>query len=168
MVFRQFVIRAHERGLHFVGDAFVEVLRPGRHFFFDPFDEVRVDIVSVLETELRHPDLDAIADAGALLGEATVVELAPDERALVFVDGALEQVLDAGLYAFWGVGRDVVVEVFDAETALADRASDQSTADTSGAAGIEAQANAQRCAPNGRACGRPRGHTDPGASGLEL
>ena len=122
MVLRRFKIREHERGLLFRDREFERVLRPGRHWVWDPLFKVRVDVVSVREVWLNHKDLDVVAKSGALADEAVVVDLKDSERAVVWVDGRIEAVLKPGLYALWTVFHDVKVETFDARGVRFDHA----------------------------------------------
>jgi regulator of protease activity HflC (stomatin/prohibitin superfamily) len=111
---RLFEVREQERGLLFRNREFGGLLRPGRHPVFDPLLRARVDLVSVREPLLKHPDLEVVVRSGALAGEAQVVDLADHERALVSVDGRLAMVLKPGLHALWTVFHTVKVEVLDA------------------------------------------------------
>jgi regulator of protease activity HflC (stomatin/prohibitin superfamily) len=115
MVLRRFKVREHERGLLFRDREFKAVLRPGRHWAWDPLFKVRVDVVSVRDTWLAHPDLDVIAKSGALGDEARVLDLKDQERAVVWVDGRVEAVLKPGLFVLWTVFHAVRVEIFDAQ-----------------------------------------------------
>jgi regulator of protease activity HflC (stomatin/prohibitin superfamily) len=114
VLFRLFKLREHERGLLFRDRVFEGVRRPGRHLVWDPLRRVRVDVRSVREVWLAHPDLDVIARSGALGDEARVLDLKDHERAVVWVDGRVDAVLKPGLYAVWTAFHDVRVEVFDA------------------------------------------------------
>ena len=114
MVLRRFKIREHERGLMFRDREWKGVLRPGRHFVWDPLFKVYVDVVSVRDAWLDHKELDVIVKSGALGDEAGIVDLKAHERAVVWVDGRVEAMLKPGLYALWTVFHDVRVEVFDA------------------------------------------------------
>jgi regulator of protease activity HflC (stomatin/prohibitin superfamily) len=114
VLFRRFKVREHERGLLFKDREFKRVLRPGRHWVWDPLLKVRVDVVSVREVWLTHVDLDVIAKSGALGADARVVDLKDHERAVVWIDGRADAVLKPGLYVLWTVFHDVKVEVFDA------------------------------------------------------
>ena len=116
MVLRRFRVREHERGLLFRDREFKAVLRPGRHWVWDPLFKVHVDVVSVRNVWLDHKDLDVIARSGALGDEARVVDLEDHERAVVWVDGRNEAALKPGLYALWTVFHDVRVETFDTRT----------------------------------------------------
>src|SRR6185436_9323526 len=110
-------VRAHERGLLFLDREFVRVLRPGRHFVWDPLWKSRVDVVSVRDAWLVHGHLDVIAKSGALGDEAKVVDLKDHERAVVWLNGRVDAVLKPGLYALWTVFHDVRVDLFDARAA---------------------------------------------------
>lgn len=114
MVLRRFKIRPFQRGFRFVDGAFVDVLAEGTHWVLDPARTTRVDVVDVRDPWIRHKDLDVIVRRGVLNGEATTVDLAEDERALVWIDGRFETVLTPGVYALWTVFRRVVIEVIDA------------------------------------------------------
>jgi len=121
LVVRWFKIRRHERGLWFRDREFEGVLQPGRHWFLDPLGKVRVDVVSVRNVWLRHPDLDVIARSGALGKEAEVLDLADGQRALVWVDGRFEAALGPGLHVLWKVFHSVRVETVEAREVRLDR-----------------------------------------------
>jgi len=114
LFFRWFKVARLERGFLFKDKEFVRVLAPGEYRLWDPWFKLRVDVVSVRDTWLTHPDLEVIVKSGALGNEATVVDLKDHERALVWVKGRIEAVLKPGLYALWTVFHDVKVEVVDA------------------------------------------------------
>ena len=114
MIFRSVLIRNYEFGLYFRDDEFRSLLEPGRHWFFDPFNRVRVEVVSQRAPWLLHDKLDVIVKSGALGDRAKVLDLKDYERALVWVDGRFSHVLPPGLYAYWTTVRDVRVEVVDA------------------------------------------------------
>src|SRR5438094_606981 len=107
---RKFKIADYERGLLFSGAAFQVILDPGRHWFFDPLWNIRVEKVSIDEIELRRADLRAIVDSGALKGIATVADVELGERATLWIDGRYVKELAPGLHAFWTINRDVRVE----------------------------------------------------------
>src|SRR5262245_46343740 len=113
-------VRAHERGLLFQDREFVRVLRPGRHFLWDPLAKARVDVVSVRDAWLVHKDLEVMAKSGALAGEAKVLDLKDHERAVVWLNGRVAAVLKPGLYALWTAFHEVRASVFDARQARFD------------------------------------------------
>jgi regulator of protease activity HflC (stomatin/prohibitin superfamily) len=123
-MFRWVKIREYERGLVYRDRVFREVLRPGRHWIFDPLARVRVEKVSVLDVwlEPEQKDLAVIVRSGALEGEARVLDLEDHERALVWVDRRFEGVYGPGLRVAWTAFRDVRVEIVDAREVRFDHA----------------------------------------------
>src|SRR3989339_650801 len=107
-------IRSYEMGLYFHDGEFKGLLGTGRHWFFDPLDKVKVEIVSQRAPWLAHEKLDVIAKSGALKDRAVVLDLKDYERALGWVDGRFSHILPPGLYAYWTTFREVAVEVIDA------------------------------------------------------
>jgi hypothetical protein len=110
------MIRQHQRGLLFFDQEFKDVLRPGTAWIADPFGRVRVDVVSVRDVWLEHPELPAIVRSGILGTEAEIVFLQEQERGVVWVDGHVETILEPGLYALWTVWHEVHVDVVAADT----------------------------------------------------
>jgi regulator of protease activity HflC (stomatin/prohibitin superfamily) len=113
-IFKRFDIRSYEMGLYFRNREFKGLLTQGRHWLFDPFDKVRVEVVSMREPWLVHEKLDVIVKSGALKDRAVVLDLKDYERALVWIEGRFSHILPPGLYAYWTTLRDVNVEVIDA------------------------------------------------------
>jgi regulator of protease activity HflC (stomatin/prohibitin superfamily) len=107
-------IRTLERGLHFRDRELRGVLAPGWHVLADPLWRVRVDVVSVRDTFLVHPDLEVIARSGALKDDARVLDLKQHERALVWVDGRFAAILGPGVHVAWTAFHEVRAEVVDA------------------------------------------------------
>lgn len=139
-VLRRFKIREHERGLLFKDREFKGILRPGRHYIWDPLGKVRVDVVSVRDAWLVRADLDVIVKSGFLGDEARVVDLKDYERAVVWIDRRVDAVLKPDLYALWTAFHDVRVEVFDARSLRFDHTDVAVIAQARGAAPlIEAQ-----------------------------
>jgi regulator of protease activity HflC (stomatin/prohibitin superfamily) len=114
MVIRRIKINEFEIGLYFREGDFQGLLEAGTHWFFDPLDRVRVEVVSQRAPWLLHDKLDVIVKSGVLEDRAKVVDLKDYERALVWIDGRFSHVLPPGLSAFWTTFRDVKVEVVDA------------------------------------------------------
>ncbi|CAB1083711.1 peptidase [Alkalispirochaeta odontotermitis] len=107
-------IRSYEKGLYFRDGEFQGLLETGRHWFVDPLFKVKVDVVSQRTPWIMHEDLDVLVKSGGLEGQATVVDLKNNQRALVWIDGRFETVLGPGLYALWTKVRDVQVDIVDA------------------------------------------------------
>lgn len=113
-------IRSYEKGLCFRDREFKGLLSTGRHWFFDPFNKVRVDVVSQRDPWLTHKDLDVIVKSGTLKDEAVTLELKDHERALIWIDGRFDRILDAGRYVIWSKFCKVDVETVDARQVLFD------------------------------------------------
>jgi len=111
---KRFKIRSYEMGLRFRDGEFDGLWGAGAHWVFDPLCKVHVKIVSQRDPWLVHDKLDVIVKSRALKDRAVVLDLKDHERALVWVDGRFNQVLSAGLYAYWTGFKDVKVEVLDA------------------------------------------------------
>ncbi len=62
--FKIYDIRSYEIGLLFRDGEFVDLVETGWHWFFDPFGEVRVDVVSQRDPWLVHDKLDLIVKSG--------------------------------------------------------------------------------------------------------
>ncbi|MDA0834571.1 MAG: slipin family protein, partial [Planctomycetota bacterium] len=112
--YKRYKIRSFEVGLLFREDEFRGLLHPGVHWFFDPLNKLRVDIVSKRSPWLVHEQLDVIINSGALTGSTEVLDLDDRQRALVWVEGRFSHILPAGLYAYWSGVKTVRVEIVDA------------------------------------------------------
>ena len=114
MIFKRIKIRGDELGLLFRDGEFEGLAAPGRRWIFDPFGNVRIEVVSQRDPWLVHPKLDLVVKSGVLERRALVLDLKDYERALIWIDGRFSHVLPPGLYAYWTAFRDVRVEVVDA------------------------------------------------------
>jgi len=114
IICKRIKIRRYEIGLHYRDRDFVGLLAEGVHWFIDPLDKIRVDVVSQREPWLVRADLDVIVRSGALTDRAVVIDLKDYERALVWIDGRFSHILPPGLYAYWTGYREVRVEIVDA------------------------------------------------------
>lgn len=113
-MFKIYKIRSFEAGLVFRNGDFHALLESGRHVFLDPFNKVKVDIVSKRAPWIFHDQLDMIVKSGALANNAEVIDLKDHQRGLVWIDGRFHQILPAGLYAYWTGIKNVQVEIVDA------------------------------------------------------
>jgi regulator of protease activity HflC (stomatin/prohibitin superfamily) len=114
MVMHWIKVREHERGLLFRDGVFERLLAPGRHFFFEPFLRVKIEIASVRQAWFAHRDLEVIARSGQLAAEAIVLDLEDHQRALVWIDRRLDAVVGPGLHALWTAFHEVRTEIIDA------------------------------------------------------
>jgi regulator of protease activity HflC (stomatin/prohibitin superfamily) len=118
VILRRVKVLENERALVFRDGAFEGVLPPGVHWMLDPLFRRKVEVVSIRNGWLIHPDLELMVKSGRLGAEVRVVDLKTHERAIVWADGRLELVLKPGVYALWTAVRDVRVDVVDAKGAL--------------------------------------------------
>ncbi len=113
-IFKTVKIRSYEAGLYFKDGEFKGILGAGRHWFIDPLNRIRINVVSQRDPWLVHEKLDMIVRSGALADRAMVLDLKDYERALVWIDGRFSHILPPGLYAYWTGQRQVKAEVIDA------------------------------------------------------
>jgi hypothetical protein len=117
MLVKKIMIRSYEVGLKFRDGEFKGILHAGKHWIVDPWNKIRVRVVSAREPWLVDDQLDMIVKSGAIQGRAEVIDLKDYQRALVWIDGRFARVLGPGLHAYWLGTRDVRVEVIDARKA---------------------------------------------------
>ncbi len=110
---KRIVIRSYEVGLKFREGEFLGLIGAGQHRILDPFNKVRVRVVSKREPWLVDEQLDVIVKSGALADKAEVLDLKDYQRALVWIDGRFARILGAGLYAYWTGIRGMRVEIVD-------------------------------------------------------
>jgi regulator of protease activity HflC (stomatin/prohibitin superfamily) len=117
MLVKKVMVRSYEVGLKFRDGEFKGILHAGKHWIVDPWNKVRVRVVSMREPWLVDDQLDMIVKSGAIKGQAEVIDLKDYQRALVWIDGRFARVIGPGLHAYWLGARDVRVEVIDARKA---------------------------------------------------
>lgn len=106
-------INKHEIGLVFRRDELRRVLAPGSYFLPQRLlAETRVERVKTLVTRFDHPLIDVIADAPGLKERLTVVDLAEDQRAIVWRNDRLYDFVAAGRFAYWNAPYTLKVETF--------------------------------------------------------
>jgi hypothetical protein len=110
----RYKIKSHELGLLFREGDLLRVLEPGVYWYFDPLLKMRLDVVAPRNVWLTHKDLDLIAKSGKLESKAIVADLKDNERALVWIDGRFNAVINTGIYVLWTTEHDVRVEIVDA------------------------------------------------------
>jgi hypothetical protein len=114
-MFHKITVRPFEYGLVFRDGAFAGLLEPGAYRRFDLFGRETIEIASRRAPWLAHEQLDLIAASGALEGKAVVLDLADDERGLVWIDGRFDAVLPPGRYALWTGFRRIRTEIVKLE-----------------------------------------------------
>ena len=113
ILFKRYKIRTYEMGLLFRDGEFRGLVTAGTHWYFDPLDKLKVDVVSQRDPWLVHEKLDLIVKSGVLAERAVVLDLKDHERALVWIENRFSHVLPAGQFAYWTGQKQVRVEVVD-------------------------------------------------------
>ena len=113
-------VARHERGLWTRRGDLVRVLRPGTHW--NPAwivsavwlgDHERIEKFDVTAGRFQHKNLESLVREPDLRTELLVVDLADEQRALVWRDGRLFDILGPGLAAYWREAGAWRVETFD-------------------------------------------------------
>ncbi len=106
-------IKQHELGLVFRRGDLRRVLSPGSWLVAERFlPGTKLKLVDTLDTRFQHPLLDVLVAVPALRERLVVVDLAEDERALVWRDGRLYDFVGAGRFAYWATPYTLKVETF--------------------------------------------------------
>jgi len=114
-MFKDVVIKPHERGLRFRHGNFIALLPPGRHTVFTPSWDAaheRVEVVDTRKMRLEHPQLDELLGDYELRMELVVADVAEGQRALVFKDGQLYAIAAPGRHAYWKAAGNFEVEIY--------------------------------------------------------
>ena len=113
-------IARNQRGLWLRRGDLVRVLRPGSHW--NPAwivsalwlgDHETVELHDINEGRFQHKRLETLVREPSLRSELIVIELADEQRALVWRDGRLFDILGPGLAAYWREAGAWNVETFD-------------------------------------------------------
>ncbi len=117
--FKKVRIRNEERGLIWRDNEFAGVEGPCNRWIFDPFDKVRVQVVSRLAPWLPRGDTLSLVKSGRLpADEVGMLELNSNQRALVWLEGCFSGILTAGITLWWKGLINVRMEVFDVRADL--------------------------------------------------
>jgi regulator of protease activity HflC (stomatin/prohibitin superfamily) len=110
-----------QAGLRYESGVLVEILPPAtRRLYWRGVVDVRVDVVDIsgdpqLPAELAQRLTQTQLRQRAVTGLVGVLQVQVADRgaALLYVDGKVTRLLDAGNYAFWRFGRHIAVELVD-------------------------------------------------------
>lgn len=111
---KRYEIRSYELGLVFQDGEFRGLLNEGTHWFFKPWADFSVDVVSLREPLLIHRHLDLLVKSKALDGHAIVLDLKDHERGLVWIENRFSHILPPGPYVYWTGQKEVRIDVVDA------------------------------------------------------
>ncbi|MBL4771996.1 MAG: slipin family protein [Planctomycetes bacterium] len=104
------LIRIHEIGLRFQNGELRDILLPGKHFNV-PF--TTVEIYDRLAVEFEHARMDALLENAQVRSMLEIVDLADNERGLVFKNGRLLYMLNPKRYTFWKQTDELTIETYD-------------------------------------------------------
>lgn len=116
MIYKTAVLAEHERGVLLRDQTIIDLVKPGRHRWLDPWDRLRLEIFDTDRVVMdstwanrilrQHPDL-----AG---DDFVFVRPEAGQLALIMLDGAPYTVVAHGMNrAFWTVMHDLDVEMVD-------------------------------------------------------
>lgn len=107
-------IREHEVGLWFRHGDFKGLLPPGAHLLPRRFTGAdTVQVVDRLAGKFDHKLIDVMIEHPQVAEQTVRVELADDERALVWKDGRLGWILSTGRHVFWTGPAKVEVQTYN-------------------------------------------------------
>ncbi|MEO1279824.1 MAG: slipin family protein [Planctomycetota bacterium] len=111
-------VRTLELGLWFRHGDLYRVLEPGVCRVPNVWPWSRRDHIEVVDTlrpRFSHERLRALVSDQRLVSRLTIVDLKDDERALVWIDGRLGEILSSGLHAFWSAPATVEIERYSVD-----------------------------------------------------
>ena len=94
-------LKDHERGLLWIDGRFASVLNSGLYAFWTSEREVRLEIVDARAMKLVHEELATIARAPGAVNLLDILNVEPGHVGLWFANGAYQETLGPGTYAFW-------------------------------------------------------------------
>ena len=110
------LIRKHEVGLRFRDGDYQNMLAPGRYRFWSRLWSPRrskVDVISTLTTRFEHQLMDVLLEDARLRERLLVLDLAEGQRALVWRNRLLMEIVGPGRHVYWKTPHDLEVETFD-------------------------------------------------------
>ena len=113
---RRFVVEKDERALLTRNGEFVEVLRSGSYWFFDPLRRLAVENFSLTHPRFEHPLAEriAVSEPQVAAREFHVLHLGPREVGLRYENGVLVEVLPPdSRHWYWRAKVDVRCVVLD-------------------------------------------------------
>jgi regulator of protease activity HflC (stomatin/prohibitin superfamily) len=116
MKFKRVIVKKNERGLLLRNGDFERVLQPGKHWLWDGFDAIRVEVFALEQTAFVHGLADYLMarEPAVVAAEFVRVELNENQVGLRSENGALVEVLaPATRRLYWKGLADVRVDVIE-------------------------------------------------------
>lgn len=119
--FKVFEFQPTQIGLIYENQKLTEILPPNsRHFYWNGFISVTCEVVDIAKNFTVAPELSAIMlhslDPGLMRSVQAaiyVMEVPEYHLGLLYVNGKCEQVLSAGMHAYWKFNRNLKIEIID-------------------------------------------------------
>lgn len=105
-------IKDDERAFVWLDGTFNKMLTPGFYAYWNGVKDVKIEKFNIDEGPLEHKDVKKWYKAGIFDQTVQVVDLKDNERALLWIDGHFKGLLTSGVYAYWQVRRNIVVNVY--------------------------------------------------------
>jgi regulator of protease activity HflC (stomatin/prohibitin superfamily) len=112
-------IADHQKALLFRNNSFQKILQPGRHYFVDLFNVLRIDVHDCEQSEFQHRLAKFLLRTYPQLKQDYLdeYELGDNEVGLCHIDGKLVDILPPGTHhAYWKKPAEVRVERLDIST----------------------------------------------------
>ena len=108
------LVADHERFLHYKDRVLVDVLEPGKHMFWDVFNETEQEVLSITNGEFKHPNLKVLVKCEPLNKHLVMAKTNDAQAALIYKDGKLDAILgpDDQRY-FWKASADYQITLVD-------------------------------------------------------
>lgn len=94
-------LKDDQRALVWIDGRFSHVLPPGLYAYWTGFKQVRVEVIDAQTVRFEHAQLPVILKSPLAARLLDAVTVDRDHVGVLFVDGAYEQTLRPGRYAFW-------------------------------------------------------------------
>lgn len=87
------LVADHERFLHYKDRGLVDVLMPGKHEFWDLFNETEQEVMNITDCEFKHPNLSVLVKYEVLSAQLIEVKTRSVQAALIYKNGKLATIL---------------------------------------------------------------------------
>ena len=106
-------VKDHEIALQYENELFVAVLTSGKHVFWKGLIQYRFEIVNLNEIEIGWDIDKALFSRKELDPYIRMFAVEPYEKAILYIDGKFDKVLEAGTYYFWKNATSIIISRAD-------------------------------------------------------
>ena len=105
-------LKDYQRALVWIDGRFARVLGPGLYAYWENLRKVRVEVVDARNVRFRHEDLKVISRLPGVNNLLDICEIGRQNKAAMYINGAFQEIVGPGQYAFWkGMADARLVEV---------------------------------------------------------